>query len=693
MDSAILLLNNMGISLVAVMPTLSVEWALWSALVLWLVYVFIHHSPFLRHLAWVMVLVKPITTLLVESPISLYAPLSAILNGLVMFFFNTPKPAFVSVPAPLPTAPISATNTALAATTTSSLDFYGYLALAWFAGAAFLSLRLVLGYAYVRYLRHGSTPILSGHLHHLLQQTETQLGMRRRVRLGLSDAVPSPLLTGVLRPLILLPTSLKNQLGDEQLRLIFAHELTHVRRYDNLILLGQRLVELMLFFHPATWICNYHLRREAERACDDAVLRHFPNSARYADSLARVAELRNDGVPRLLISTFAAAETQLRQRVQRILTRKPQRKNLLLSSATAALLLAAGCVGLPAFLSGPKKAALMPQEGITVVHAGRTQTAIEFDLPKKQHVQLEIFDQRGMRVATLLSEERERGHHVLYWNGQDARGQDAPEGIYFGRFKTEGSLEVRKILLEYGDLTLDPQLQQRSGPPRNSYDTVPPQTAYLVRGKVDTFLFDPADSTTEKLDANDTLSVHMQMDNPDTLLVSFKNPSITPSTFDTLIVEKSKIDSGNLVFVRSTPADSIVISFDRTSTPISGPWSGQLVALKNNGRIDTLNVHMALKDAANDSLVFIIDSPVNNGSTTEQSVTFAVPKKSKVKLFILSHMGVNVRTLIDDAMSKGIYTVNWDSMDDMGNKVPPGVYFYQLKIGDEFKRIGKRIVQ
>ena len=56
-------------------------------------------------------------------------------------------------------------------------------------------------------------------------------------------------------------------------------------------------------------------------------------------------------------------------------------------------------------------------------------------------------------------------------------------------------------------------------------------------------------------------------------------------------------------------------------------------------------------------------------------------------------MGVNVRTLIDDAMSKGIYTVNWDSMDDMGNKVPPGVYFYQLKIGDEFKRIGKRIVQ
>ncbi len=717
MDSAILLLNEMGLALYASLHLLSIEWALWTALVFWLVYTFIHRSPFLRHLAWLMVLIKPATTLLAQSPIALYAPLSAILDGIVLS--DEPQPPFAAAPSPMPDVSLTPATAAPLGVTNPTLDLFGYLAFAWLAGALFLLLRLVLGYAYVRYLRYGATPITSGPLHQLLQQTAAQLGMRYPVRLGLSAAAPSPLLTGIFRPVVLLPTRLKEQLSQQQLRLIFAHELAHVRRFDNLVLLGQRLVELVLFFHPATWLCNYHLRREAERACDDAVLRHYPDAMSYADSLARVAELRNGGVPKLLISTFAAAETQLGQRVRRILANKDRQRRLALSSVTFALLLAVGCVGLPAFLAGPKQAELH-QDGLNTTLTGSALTLdeIEFELPQKQHVKLEIFDVRGTRTVTPLDREMSKGRNIVQWDGRDLNGVDAPEGLYFYRITTEGLNEVRKILLEREDFTLEPvpQLQR----PRLLANTAltqkvyVPQKLYVQRDVTDTlsvmhvelepqnggsstsqtFIFEVAPHTTSSTDSS---KINVTMNMPKTL-------SAAPGTL--FVASAAPIDSLTMTIVRTVPADSVFLLSSGNIVRHSGPFTGKLLMLKDgrnatgqqftlkDGNIaDSAGIHMIKMSAARDTMIFAIDPPINNAHTTDLAITFAMLEKSTVKLRVLNHMGTVVRTLIDDTLLAGAYTVNWDATDDEGNEVPPGVYFYQTKIGDKFKRIGKRIVQ
>jgi len=107
------------------------------------------------------------------------------------------------------------------------------------------------------------------------------------------------------------------------LRLILAHELAHIRRYDHLVNLLQRLIEAFLFFHPGIWYVSRRLRVERELCCDDCVLAAGGNPADYADSLVRIAELclaaRTASLANVAALGAADRPNQLRCRIFRLL--------------------------------------------------------------------------------------------------------------------------------------------------------------------------------------------------------------------------------------------------------------------------------------------------------------------------------------------------------------------------------------
>ena len=61
-------------------------------------------------------------------------------------------------------------------------------------------------------------------------------------------------------------------------------------------------------------------------------------------------------------------------------------------------------------------------------------TAIRFDLPVGEHVNLMIYTVEGELVTTLADEPWPAGSHVVSWNGRDSGGQLVPSGTYFARF-------------------------------------------------------------------------------------------------------------------------------------------------------------------------------------------------------------------------------------------------------------------
>jgi TonB family protein len=115
------------------------------------------------------------------------------------------------------------------------------------------------------------------------------LGMRRPLDVCVTKEAPVPVTLGGRRPLILLPPTLADD--PEALRMSLLHECVHVRRYDDLAHLLERLVTALFAVHPLVHRIRHHVATARERACDAAVLADDDtNTANYARLLVAFAE-------------------------------------------------------------------------------------------------------------------------------------------------------------------------------------------------------------------------------------------------------------------------------------------------------------------------------------------------------------------------------------------------------------------
>src|SRR5262249_40349236 len=138
----------------------------------------------------------------------------------------------------------------------------------------------------------------------------------------------------------------------DQLEMALLHELAHVRRYDNLVNLAQRLIESLLFFHPAVWLVSGWVRREREHCCDRMVVARTGRARPYA---ALPAELALNG-SRPGRAAVAMAENPIVSRIRCILNPEDHlmplsRPAYALATAmliTPAALIAASQAGAPA---------------------------------------------------------------------------------------------------------------------------------------------------------------------------------------------------------------------------------------------------------------------------------------------------------------------------------------------------------
>ena len=79
-----------------------------------------------------------------------------------------------------------------------------------------------------------ASPVQHGHELNALRRLEVIVGIRKPVALVLSSTSLEPGVFGIARPVLLWPRSLAEHLTDTQAEAILAHELSHVRRRDNL---------------------------------------------------------------------------------------------------------------------------------------------------------------------------------------------------------------------------------------------------------------------------------------------------------------------------------------------------------------------------------------------------------------------------------------------------------------------------
>ena len=103
-----------------------------------------------------------------------------------------------------------------------------------------------------------------------------------------------------------------------------------------------------------------------------------------------------------------------------------------------------------------------PQVGVSVREPGLPQkftlgqnypnpfnptTKIAFDLPRRSHVTLKVFNILGQLVATLIDCEMSAGNYVADWDGTTVDGTIVSTGVYLYRLRAGDFEQSRKMLL------------------------------------------------------------------------------------------------------------------------------------------------------------------------------------------------------------------------------------------------------
>ncbi len=217
----------------------------------------------------------------------------------------------------------------------SPLSPLALCAAAWAAGAALLGFWRLAAYLWARRRAlRWARPVTDACTLRLFRLACAGLG-RRAPRLLQAPGLAGPLTAGLLRPVLLLP---EKAVGGEDLPLILAHELTHLRRHDlakKALLLAANTLH---WPNPAAWLLLRRAQRDIELACDEAVTagRGADYRDRYCGALLNsLAGARERAL--LPGARFARGKKEVRARLAHLFDRQPKRRG----RAAAALLLAA----------------------------------------------------------------------------------------------------------------------------------------------------------------------------------------------------------------------------------------------------------------------------------------------------------------------------------------------------------------
>ena len=259
---AIGLFEGFGRQVVDLLWLPSLEALLLGALVWVLLFVNPGCPARIRHFLWLLVLAKPLLTLVLpwHGPFELPWASMAI-HG----------------------EPTAGDHNTLAS------GIYAFAGLAWMGFAGFGLYRIGSSVITMTRRRRRSVPVAVPRVNALFDRCLAELGLKRSVALRVSDEFEVPVLIAAGRPAVVIPSWCILELSSAELRQVLLHELAHYARRDHLTVFLVQFSRFFFFFHPAVWYAAYRAGIEAERACDADVVRVSRQPERYASTLLKVA--------------------------------------------------------------------------------------------------------------------------------------------------------------------------------------------------------------------------------------------------------------------------------------------------------------------------------------------------------------------------------------------------------------------
>lgn len=183
---------------------------------------------------------------------------------LVTLLEPTPQAEAVQKPDPVETVAVKQKKPG----ETLFVRFCSTLPFVWLIGAVGLAgFILVRNFSLWRLVKR-ERPITDSQILELLEDCKMQMGIQTIVGVVVTDKVKGPALFGFVRPRLLLPEGLIEDLGLDDLYYVFIHELCHLKRRDVYLGWLISLLQILHWFNPLMWFAFHRMRLDREFACD-----------------------------------------------------------------------------------------------------------------------------------------------------------------------------------------------------------------------------------------------------------------------------------------------------------------------------------------------------------------------------------------------------------------------------------------
>lgn len=197
----------------------------------------------------------------------------------------------------------------------------------WIAGfGIILAVQIILHILFASELERNSYPVEVPELLAKWESVRKEMNCRPSSRLRYSPALTTPLTVGLRKKkrVTYLP---EREYTEEELKLIFSHELYHVQRNDTHTKFFLKFCNALGWVNPLVWAAVKKAEADLELACDEIVLKNADGTERrrYAELLLSTA-----GEPRGYTTCLSASAKTLRYRLRETQTARKRRAGFIL---------------------------------------------------------------------------------------------------------------------------------------------------------------------------------------------------------------------------------------------------------------------------------------------------------------------------------------------------------------------------
>ncbi len=144
-----------------------------------------------------------------------------------------------------------------------------------------------------------------------------------------------------------------------------------------------------------------------------------------------------------------------------------------------------------------------------------------------------------------------------------------------------------------------------------------------------------------------------------------------------------EIDSNTIGIENNTQVIGLQYVFNNDYDPTASPLQNELaIKLTTESPYGYLFVGVDDNKFADNTDGYSLEQNTPNPFSTHTVISYSIPQQSNVMLNIYNFKGELVRRLHNGPKTAGQYSVEWNGLDDNGNTVNQGIYFYRLQTED-----------